>query len=304
MESEKVKKRLSELQLAFSRQMAENKARMDAETAEHNRVFQQMIAGVAASLDAGAETVAVEGEGGEGMSGNREGGKGEGGKGENEMQEKSVMGENNKMPDGVDEGEQTVDTDAEKHVVPKGRRVKMTLIQHMEVCREKEKAMLVQQINDGQKANDLEDEHGAVGRSTPKKGGASGAGGSGKGVKGVGGVCKKEVVKEDKNGGEVNDASEEEADGPKVLTVVLKFNDPDAETGDWFCSYCPKSFPPSTRQKALISTHMERHHSMVLEDGEASKRERKKRAEAERKCRRLLEEALRRRGEGKSADSV
>jgi hypothetical protein len=298
MEAEKVKKRLSELQLTFSRQVAENKKRMDDEAAEHMRVFQQMIDGVTASLENGAENVAVEGGEGGGVAGVG------GAAGEVYAKIAAVNDVVKGMPDGGEEGEMTAGADAEKDVVPRGTRVKMTLMQHKDRFREKEKAMLVQQVKDDKKADDLEDKHVAVDKSTPKQSGAGGTGVSSKGFKGVGGICKKDLVKEHTTGSEVDEASEDEVDGAQVLTVVRKFNDPDAVTGEWVCSYCPKSFSSSNQQKALITKHMDKHHGMVLENSEALKRERKKQSEAERRGRKLLEDAMRLRGEGKSVESV
>ena len=91
---------------------------------------------------------------------------------------------------------------------------------------------------------------------------------------------------------------EDEGSISRKLILVPKFNDPDPVTKEWACIYCSWPFPPSGRQNALISTHMERHHGMVLEDSDVLKRQRKRQNVAERKGRKLLEEVMRRRGEG------
>lgn len=364
-----MKMRLAEMQKAFSLQMAANKARMDAETAEQNKAFEEMLAGVAATLVVGAANAVVEGGEGEGVPGEAskglarakivadvgnvdgcggeekrgeggngeggedgegKGGKGVGGKGkrisdmrgnrEKEMQEDFSPSEYDDMPDvaqdrcGVKEREQRAVGDGKKAgMSSKGGRDKLTarhsnltLIQHRDIIRQKEQVMRIQQVDTNKKSVDSEDEHAAVDKGLLRKDGAvgaGGAGGSGKGAKGVGGVCKKIATKADKEESEKHDVSGEEAGGSKQLTIVPKFNDPDVVTGEWVCMYCSWPFPPSTRQKALISTHMGRHHGMVLEDSEALKRERKKN-EAVRKGHRLLEEVMRRRGEGMCVHSV
>ena len=305
MESEKVKKRLEELQLAFSNQVAENKKRMDDESAEHMRVFQQMIAGVAASLGGGAENAAVEGGEGKGMAGVGVGvGVGVGGSGEEKMQDDGVE-EGEKMPDNVeerdvlDEGEQHAGVDAETVAVPKKGRRKVQMTLHRDSYIEKDKTAFVLEMDGNKKAEGSEDEHVSVGMNTPRKSGAGGAGGasgSGKGMKGVGGVAggvggarKKEAAKKEKICSDEEDVSMEAAGDSKKYNLVTKFNDCEVGTGHWYCLYCKWDFPESTRQNALIATHMDRHHGVVLKDSD--------------KGRRLLEEAMRR-TEGESVESM
>lgn len=350
-----MKRRLVEMQEDFSRKMADNKARIDAETEQQKKAFEAMLADMAATMHVGA--VGADGTGqGAGVAGvgsaagkagaeipvadgkvecgdeeKREDG-GQGGKGD-ERGNGEESGEGGEGVNGGKVGEGRTDVGPKEEGGPrkvirgKESAKPLVLMQNKETVRIKEIAVLVQPSGKGvgglggvggaggiggvggkeKKAIDDSDgfdkEDNARGKKdskgTPRQGGAGGVGGvggSGKGAKGVGGISKKEAEKEDKEGSE--DGSEDEGSVSKMFTVVSKFNDVDANTGEWVCIYCNKSFPFSFQQKALISTHMSRHHAMVLEDSDVLKRQRKRQNVAERKGRKLLEEVMRRRGEG------
>jgi hypothetical protein len=358
MDPDKMKRRLADMQEDFRRKMADNKARIDAETEQQKKAFEAMLADMAATIHVGA--VGADGTGqGAGVAGvgsaagkagaeipvaggKVEGGDeekhedgGQGGKGDERVnREEGGEGVNGGK---VGEGRADVGPNEEggprKVVRGKESAKPLVLMQNKETVRIKEIAKLVQSSGKGvgglggvggvggiggvggkeKKAIDDSDgfdkEDNARGKKdskgTPRQGGAGGVGGvggvvgvggSGKGAKGVGGISKKEAEKEDKEDSE--DGSEDEGSVSKMFTVVPKFNDADAHTGEWVCIYCNKSFPFSFQQKALISTHMRKHHAMVLEDSDVLKRQRKRQNVAERKGRKLLEEAMRRRGEG------